>query len=80
MTETSSILGNCNHTFVTDCNNNNLCSTDISSAAPGAARKLPIDGFPPDLQTLVHNWGSLPKALRAAIMLIVETRNNGDSD
>jgi len=66
-------LGSCNHTLVTDCNNNNLRSTDISSAAPGAAHKLQIKQFPPDLQVLIHNWESLPEALRKVIVLVAET-------
>jgi len=73
-------LGSCKPNFITDCNNSNLRSADISSAAPGAARKLQIDEFPTDLQVLINNWGSLPNALRAAILLIVETEKNSDSD
>jgi hypothetical protein len=73
-------LGNCNHTFITDRNNNNLGQADISSVAPGAARTLQIEQFPPDLQVLINNWVSLPNSLRAAIMLIVETGKNSDSD
>ncbi|MFX0209922.1 MAG: hypothetical protein ACFFDT_28335 [Candidatus Hodarchaeota archaeon] len=68
-----SSLGSCNHTFVTDYNNSNLRSTYIASAALGAARKLPIDEFPPDLQVVINKWESLSKALRKAIMVIVET-------
>jgi hypothetical protein len=67
-------LGSCNHTFITDCNNNNLRSADILSAAPGTARKFQIDEFPSDLQVVITKWGSLPSALRAAIVIIVKTQ------
>lgn len=69
-----SSLGSCNHTFVTDCKNKHLGSGDISSAAPGAARTLSINEFPPNLQVVNRGWGSLPEALRAEIVLIVETK------
>jgi len=45
----------------------------MSSAAPGTARMLQIEQFPPDLQVVINKWGSLSEALRKAIMVIVET-------
>jgi hypothetical protein len=66
----TSSLGSCDHTFVTDCNINSISSTDISSAA----RMFSIYYvFPPDLQVVIHSWESLSEALRKAIVLVVET-------
>jgi hypothetical protein len=66
-------LGSCNHTYLTDYTNKHLRSTDISCAAPGAARELLIEQFPQDLLVVIRNWESLPEALRKVIMVIVET-------
>jgi hypothetical protein len=69
----TSSLGSCNHIFVTDCNNSNLCPTDFSIAALGASHMLQIEQFPSDLQVIIRKWGSLSEALRKAIMVIMET-------
>jgi hypothetical protein len=62
-------LGGCNHTFITDCNNSNLHSADISSAA----YKVQIAHFPFDLQVVINKWRSLSETLRKVIMVLVDT-------
>jgi hypothetical protein len=41
---------------------------------------LQIEQFPADLQAVIWGWGSLPKALKAAIVLIVERGRISGSD